>query len=701
MVPPPDGSVSDPVSPAPAHDPLAVALIDPDGRVRLWSAGAQALTGHPAREIIGRDAGVLADRVTTQGGELVRLLVRTADQERAADRGATAGRERTAGRTSGSERASAADGVRAGAGVRTDWVRCFDGTCRSVVWQPFAVPLATGTGVFAIAVPAAQQLHQCDAAAIGHLLSSAPIGLAVLDNELRYRFVNDALARINGLPVAQHLGRRILDVLDVPDPQTYERVLRRIVEDGETVDNLQVAAIGPDGHPYAARGTLFPLRGPDGHIVGQAGLVHEVGHGGGELLDAARDRRRMELLARISAVLGQGLDLGSIATKLAAVCVPEFAHDVTVDLLRAAAQPDSAAGGEGRTPWAGTTPWTHAFTDPPAAAVGHGTDPEADLPPPGLARTPVADCVRTARPAAFRADDEHGLAPYGIAVPLMAVGRVLGAVTFLRHDREFGHEDVLTARDIAARTAIAIDNALLYRRQRLATLTLQRHLLPSGLPGTDWVRSAHRYSPAQDGTLAGGDWYDSILLPGGRIGLNIGDVMGHGLGAAAAMGRYRSSARALLAVGLDPGQLLTRLDGLMDDSEGDLAATCACAVYDGVTGLLHLALAGHPPPLLIRPDGSADILNGEPGPPLGMGLDHVYAGSRHSIPAGSLLVLYTDGMVEDRSAVLDLDQGIAVLSKAVREPGASLDEVCDALMAARPAGSADDAALLVTRLARL
>jgi serine phosphatase RsbU (regulator of sigma subunit) len=167
------------------------------------------------------------------------------------------------------------------------------------------------------------------------------------------------------------------------------------------------------------------------------------------------------------------------------------------------------------------------------------------------------------------------------------------------------------------------------------------------------------------------------------------------------MGRYRSSARALLAVGLAPGQLLTRLDGLVDGSQGDLAATCACAVYDGVTGLLHFALAGHPPPLLIRPDGSADTLGSEPGPPLGMGLNHVYEDAHHVVPPGSLLVLYTDGMIEDRSAALDLDQGIAVLSKAVRDPKAPLDEVCDALMAARPASSVDDAALLVTRLARI
>ncbi|MEU1168774.1 PP2C family protein-serine/threonine phosphatase [Streptomyces sp. NPDC005921] len=188
------------------------------------------------------------------------------------------------------------------------------------------------------------------------------------------------------------------------------------------------------------------------------------------------------------------------------------------------------------------------------------------------------------------------------------------------------------------------------------------------------------------------------------MGMTVGDVMGHGLGAAAAMGRYRSSARALLAVGLEPGQLLTRLDALHgpdDGADNHLPATCVCAVYDGVTGDLGLALAGHPPPLLIRPDGSADTLTADPGPPVGMGLDHTYENVHRVVPSGSLLVLYTDGMIEDRGALFDLDQGIAMLRRAVHSTETPLDEVCDALMAVRPANSQDDATLFVTRLTRV
>ncbi|MFI9721266.1 SpoIIE family protein phosphatase [Streptomyces sp. NPDC052396] len=640
-------------------DGLALALIDPAGRIGWWTSGAQALTGHPPSEIIGCDLSVLADRPAGHGGELVARL------------------------------------VRAGGGVRTDWLRCSDGTCRSVRWHAVPVPLAAGAGLLAVAGHDERRVHRGDPAAADLLLHSAPVGLAVLDKDLRYRFVNDALARLNGLPVSAHLGRRILDVLDLPDPRAYEDMLRRVSEDGETIGNLQVAAVRPDGTPYAARGTLFPLRSADGRIVGQAGVVHDLGSTRAELLDTTRSQRRLELLSRISAGLSQGLDVASVAAKLSAVCTPAFVRTVTVDLLASAVRPDPDPPVCAAT--APARPWVH----PLSASAGSGPDrPERDLPRPLVATGPVSECIRSAEVVAFCVAEAREGPHHAIAVPLLAAGQVLGAVTFARPGG-FDPDDVLTMRDITARTAMAIDNALLYRRERLAALALQRQLLPARLPDIPWAESAHRYLPAQNGTLAGGDWYDAVRLPGGRIGLTVGDVMGHGLGAAAAMGRYRSSARALLAVGLEPGQLLTRLDGLGGGADNDLPATCVCVVYDGVTGDLRLALAGHPPPLLIHPDGSADTLAADPGPPVGMALDHVYEDARHAVPPGSLLVLYTDGMIEDRSTLLDLDQGIAMLRRAVQRTQASLDEVCDALLAVRPANSADDATLLVARLDRV
>ncbi|MDF3142274.1 MULTISPECIES: SpoIIE family protein phosphatase [unclassified Streptomyces] len=678
-------------------DDLAIALVDPSGRIALWTPGAHALTGHPPSEIIGRDLSVLADRPAAHGSELVARL------------------------------------VGAGGGVRTDWLRCGDGTCRSVRWRALPLPLAAGTrvpgtealgtealgtGMLAVAGPGEQRIQRCDPAAADLLLHSSPIGLAVLDNDLRYRFINDALARLNGLPVTAHLGRSILDVLDLPDPQAYEDMLRRVTDGGETIDNLHVAAIRPDGTAYAAVGTLFPLRDADGRIVGQAGVVHDLGGTRAELLDTARSQRRLELLSRISAALSQGLDVASVATKLSAACAPAFARTVTVDLLASAVPRSPDAPPHSLAEQVEQAEQADAIgSDAPAAPRVHrlsaSTDsapaqPERDLPRPLAASIPVSECILSAETVASRvrvlgegdADEAREPPHHALAVPLLAAGQVLGAITFCRPGG-FDPDDVLTARDIAARTAMALDNALLYRRERLATLALQRHLLPARLPDLPWARSAHRYLPAENGTLAGGDWYDCVRLPGGRVGLTVGDVMGHGLGAAAAMGRYRSSARALLAVGLEPGQLLTRLDGLDDGTDNDLPATCACVVYDAVTGDLRLALAGHPPPLLIHPNGSADILAADPGPPVGMGLDHVYEHAHHLVPPGSLLVLYTDGMIEDRSTFLDLEQGIGLLRRAVHRTETSLDEVCDALLTARPTNSADDATLFVTRLTRI
>ncbi|MFI9235604.1 SpoIIE family protein phosphatase [Streptomyces sp. NPDC053079] len=643
---------------------LATLLIDPDGRVQQWSTGAQDLTGYSEPEIIGQDAALLADGATLRGNALVRALLRTAGQ------------------------------------LRTDWLRRREGTCRSVAWYPVAVPLADGQGVLAVAALEAQPPGGCDPAAVERLVHATPVGLAVVDTELRFRFINGTCARLNGKSVEDHLGRRVADVLTLPDPEAYEEVLRRVVDHAETVENLRVSALRPDGEPMAVIGTLFPLRDSDGTITGAGGFVHELRDSPGELLDLARSRRRLDLLSRVSARIARQLDPRRVVGQLTAACVPEFAGSVAVDLLQSSLKPataDTEERGAKKRHAPSTAPRVHSLAPTPAAR-----DPllEEELPPARPAVPAVADCVRLMKPVVFEGDEATS-ARCGVVVPLITTGEVLGAVTFFSHGAPFTDEDVLLVQEVAARTATAIGNALLYRRERLAALALQRHLLPAQLPSVPWCELAHRYRPAEDDTLAGGDWYDAVLLPGGRIGLSMGDVMGHGVQAAAAMGRYRSSAHALLATGLPPGHLLTRLDQLSDGGPGDLGATCACVVYDGVTGRCRLALAGHPPPLAIRPDGTAGPLHAEPGPPLGMGLHQAHHHTEHSLPPGSLLVFYTDGVIEDPAGTLDLDQAIDVLGRAVRDPRAPLDEVCDALMATRPAASTDDAALLVARLGRL
>ncbi|MET9615658.1 SpoIIE family protein phosphatase [Kitasatospora indigofera] len=673
----------------------ATVLIDPDGRVQLWSDGARALTGYPAHEIVGRDASLLGDRTGLRGPAFVRALLRGGD------------------------------------GLRSDWLRHRDGTCRSVRWYPVAVHSAGGPGVLAVAAAEGRTDgtggtgDPDDASTVHRLLRSAPIGLAVLDPELRFRFVNEALARLNGRPVEGHLGRSVLEVLDLPDPQAYERVLRRVVDDGETVEGLRAAAIRPDGVPYAVVGTLFPLRDADGAVTGVGGYVHPLGAAGGELLDTVRGQRRLELLDRIGTRLGRALDPRAVAAGLRATCVPGFADDLAVDLLAVdllaqdlltadVLAADVLDGATTASPGAArprTVPGRddgplrcHPLLPPKDAGRPR---PEDELAPARPVPAEVAACIRSARAVVFETNATWAPAApatgaasgHAAAVPLATIGRVLGAVTF-RRAAPFDADDLLLAREIAARAATAIGNALLYRRERLAALALQRHLLPAGLPATRWFRAAYRYRPAEDGTLVGGDWYDAVLLPGERVGLGVGDVMGHGLGAAAAVGRYRSSVHALLSLGLPPGQLLTRLDGMFAHDE-EIPATCVCIVHDAGTGRCRIALAGHPPPLLVTPDGDVRVLRAEPGPPLGMGLQQVYPESGHRVPAGSLLVCYTDGMVEGRGTGEDLDHRIEALGRAVHDPGAPLDELCEALLTARPADSGDDATLLVARLGRV
>ena len=215
----------------------------------------------------------------------------------------------------------------------------------------------------------------------------------------------------------------------------------------------------------------------------------------------------------------------------------------------------------------------------------------------------------------------------------------------------------------------------------------------------------------------GGDWFDVIRLSGSRVGLVVGDVAGHGIHAAATMGRLRTAVRTLADIDLEPGELLTRLDdvvtrladeeGLPPGGEGaaDLSATCLYAVYDPVSRCCSLARAGHPPPAVVFPGGTAEFLDLPAGPPLGLG-GLPFEEAEVVLPEDSLLVLYTDGLIESRQR--DIDSGLTAMRKVLNDvrlrpdgpPHAapSLETVCDSLVEAlHPERAEDDAALLVAR----
>lgn len=286
-----------------------------------------------------------------------------------------------------------------------------------------------------------------------------------------------------------------------------------------------------------------------------------------------------------------------------------------------------------------------------------------------------------------------------LAVPVISgsgSGEVLGGF-FVGH----AEPGVFTSRHerlvvgIASQTAIASDNARLYQQQRDAAVQLQRALMPQDLPRLDGVEVAFRYLPGAEGTEVGGDWFDVITLSSGRIAFVIGDVMGRGLHAAAVMGQLRTAVRALAVVDLHPADLLGHLNELVNTLPGHQIATCVYAVYDPAAGTLEIANAGHPPPVLTHPDTGTALVKGEPDAPLGTP-DRTFRTALRPFPAGSSLLLYTDGLVERRDR--SIDDGLTALVESVPK-GRTPEEVCDAVLCRLVGDTSgdDDVALLAVQ----
>lgn len=298
-----------------------------------------------------------------------------------------------------------------------------------------------------------------------------------------------------------------------------------------------------------------------------------------------------------------------------------------------------------------------------------------------------------------------------VAVPLRARNVPLGVANFYRtvDSPAFESEDLTFAEELAARAAVAIDNARRFTREHAMAVTLQRSLLPRGQPEQDALEVAWRYLPAEAGV--GGDWFDVIPLPGARVALVMGDVVGHGLHAAATMGRLRTAVHTFSSLDLPVDEVLGNVDDLVvrmdnEESTGDAAeghegegvtgATCLYAVYDPVAGACTMARAGHPEPMVVRPDGTVTCPGVPASAPLGLG-GYPFETAELSLPEGSQLVLYTDGLVEDRT--LDIDVGLERLRRALGGSGGRTpEETCQAVIdTLKPAHSCDDIALLAAR----
>ncbi|QOV37215.1 SpoIIE family protein phosphatase [Streptomyces ferrugineus] len=289
-------------------------------------------------------------------------------------------------------------------------------------------------------------------------------------------------------------------------------------------------------------------------------------------------------------------------------------------------------------------------------------------------------------------------------LPLTASGHTFGvcAISF-DHPRRLTDEERTLLTATSALVAQALERARLFDAELTRSRELQRSLLPRDLPALPACTAAARYLPAGQGMDVGGDWYDIIPLSGGQVALVVGDVMGHGLPEAATMGRLRTAVHTLADLELPPDEIMSHLNDIVGAMGEESYVTCLYALYDSTTRVCSMARAGHPPPALLHPDGTVVFPPLSADPPLGAA-EPPFETTEIPVPEGSVLALYTDGLVE--SSKREMDEGMAALAEVLRTAHADgtatdLEHLCEQVTSALlPAGhqAADDAAFLLARL---
>ncbi|MEU0005631.1 SpoIIE family protein phosphatase [Streptomyces sp. NPDC006314] len=680
-----DGPVRGPVRPGGLLDVLGVAsvVLDTDGRIVLWSPQAEELFGYTAQEALGQHAARLMvhERHIQLVGRLFADVMRTGQ--------------------------SWAGGFP---------VRHKDGSTRLVEFRNMRL-LDDRGDVYALGLAADQstvrRLEQ-DVALSERMVKQSPIGYGVLDTRLRFVSVNPALEKINGVPAAEHVGRTLHDVLPLLDAGALETTARRVLETGvPLIDDTLVGrtAADPDvEHTWSY--SVYRLEDAMDNVLGVTVSLVDITEQHRASVEAEAARRRLAVIADASARIGTTLELERTACELAEVAVPELADVAAVDLLDAVV--------EGRPSTLG--PSESAVIRALALRPEEDTDAVRAADPPGrIARYApdrlVTECVRTAEavlvpqvkdedlPRIARSPEaavllgRAGLHSY-LAVPLIARGEVLGALDLkrTRNPAPFDEDDLLLARELAARAAVQIDNARWYQNARNTALTLQRSLLPSHPPVTTGLEVASRYQPAGATSEVGGDWFDVIPLEGGRTALVVGDVMGSGMSAAATMGRLRTATTTLAALGLDPAVLLEHLDKTTSALDHSIA-TCVYAVHDPRLRQCRIANAGHLPPARVRPGQPPVLLDLPTGVPLGVG-GVGFSTVTVDFEPGDELVFYTDGLVETRRH--SLDERLDFLLSLLTDPERPLEETCDLLLRTlHHPDNHDDVALLIARAQQL
>ncbi|GHH85807.1 SpoIIE family protein phosphatase [Streptomyces capitiformicae] len=644
----------------------AMAVVDAHGLVSGWSEGARRLTGWAPEEVTGRPAAELIDgdvpaarrALLAFGDALVTLRYR--------------------------------DGRRQTMALRMCPLRGEDGRRGFVV---SANPNRDERGLGEVA------------------FQQASMAMSVFDTGQHYLRMNDWACMVMGQPESEFRHRYFMDTVeDSEHSRGYLRHMEIVVETGQPV-HYESWTRSPSGRRMHAWTTqMWPLRNRAGELLGTGNVSFDSS-------EQFWARQRLAILNEAAGSIGTKLDVVQTAVELADLVVPRLADFASVDLLESVIhgeEPETVPMDGGvqlrRAAHQSRTPGV------PEAAIGLGA---ADVypissPPARALLTGEAVLTRTgdhdldtwlarhdARSAKLREAEDHDLSL--MAVPLVARGTTLGVAVFVRiltpeSSDAFDQDDVSLAEELSSRAAVCVDNARRYTRERTTALALQGSLLPKASAGQAAVEFASRYLPALSQAGVGGDWFDVIPLSGTRVALVVGDVVGHGLHASVTMGRLRTAVWALADVDLPPDELLTHLDDLVEHlaaGDGEIGATCLYAVYDPVSGTCSMASAGHPPPVVVRPDGSVEVIEVAAGPLLGVG-GLPFEARELEVPKGSVLALYTDGLVEARDR--DVDTGTAALCATLRGPMDSLERACDSVLKdLLPDTPADDVALLLAR----
>jgi PAS domain-containing protein len=639
----------------------ATAVVDGEGTVLAWTGSAERALGHRAADVVGRPFTALLAGGGTEPSAAWRVQAGTGQP--------WSGVLQLRCRNGTVLKAVVEAQPLIGEG-RTDWLVSATDPSGTSAWPPARSPVSAA------------------------LLARAPIGLSIWDMDLRCVWVNGTAARQDGFLRRRRLGRLMTEVQPGAAGQGIVAAMRRVLKTGEPIIEREYTWQVPgEEEERVLSASYFRLDGADGRPIGVCNVATDI--------EKSLARQHLLTLGEVGGRIGTTLDVIRTAQELADAAVPLLADYVTVDLGEAVPLGDeplkrlpssetsipvfrragiaSIHSGIPESPWQVGEPVFVPPTSPFTRALLFG---ETHFEP--ILDTSL-DTWFGKDPQRARRAVETGMHSM-IILPLRARGTILGVAVFIRTENRspFSRDDLLLIEELTERAALSLDNARRYTREREAAVALQRNLLPSRLWGGPAVELASRYLPADIHEGVGGDWFDAIPLPDARVGLMIGDVVGHGINAAALMGQLRTVMGTLADLDLPPEVLLARLDRRVVQMIGEseraggppgpvMSCTCAYAVYDPVTRRCTIASAGHPPPAVRRPDGSVSFVAVPPGPPIGLGTME-YESVTVEVPEDSVVALYTDGLVETRTD--DIDDGLGRLGWALSWAAPSLEALC-------------------------